>query len=104
MAMRLGSGSLVFEPVENWEKLPEGWSFIDVAGVAVDARDHVYVFNRGDHPVVVFDRDGKFLRSFGEGLFSKRPHGIHTVPTIPSIAWMTAFTRSRNSPSTASGS
>ena len=25
MAMTLGSGNLLFEPVENWEKLPEGW-------------------------------------------------------------------------------
>src|SRR2546426_4607456 len=80
MAMRLGSGNLLFEPVEGWEKLPEGWSFIDVAGVAVDGKDHVYVFNRGEHPVVVFDRDGNVLRSFGEGLFSQRPHGIHTGP------------------------
>jgi len=80
MAMRLGSGNLLFEPVEGWEKLPEGWSFIDVAGVAVDGKDHVYVFNRGEHPVVVFDREGNVLRSFGEGLFSQRPHGIHTGP------------------------
>jgi DNA-binding beta-propeller fold protein YncE len=80
MTMRLGSGELLFEPVEGWEKLPEGWSFIDVAGVAVDARDNVYVFNRGEHPVAVFDRDGRLLRSFGEGLFSQRPHGIHTGP------------------------
>jgi glucose/arabinose dehydrogenase len=80
MAMRLGSGELLFEPVEKWEKLPEGWAFIDVAGVAVDARDNVYVFNRGEHPVAVFDRDGNLLRSFGEGLFSQRPHGIHTGP------------------------
>ena len=28
MAMRLGSGNLVFEPVEGWEKLPPGWSFM----------------------------------------------------------------------------
>src|SRR5207247_933317 len=37
-------------------------------------------FNRGDHPVVVFDRDGNLLRTFGEGVFSDRPHGIHTGP------------------------
>ena len=43
MAMRLGSGNLLFEPVENWEKLPAGWSFIDVTGVAVDTRDTVDV-------------------------------------------------------------
>ena len=44
MAMRLGGGNLRFEPVEHWEKLPAGWSCIDVAGVAVDARGNVYVF------------------------------------------------------------
>ena len=32
MAMRLGGDDLVFEPVENWEKVPEDWAFIDVAG------------------------------------------------------------------------
>jgi hypothetical protein len=45
-----------------------------VAGVVVDAQDKVYVFNRGEHPVVVFDHDGNLLRTFGEGLFSQRPH------------------------------
>lgn len=53
MAPRLGGGHLLFEPVENWEKVPMGWGFIDVAGVAVDARDNVYVFSRGEHPVAV---------------------------------------------------
>jgi DNA-binding beta-propeller fold protein YncE len=71
----VGSGNLLFEPVENWEKLPPGWEFVDVPGVAVDSQDNVYVFNRGEHPMIVFDRDGNFLRSWGEGLFS-RAHGI----------------------------
>ena len=30
MAMILGTGHLQYEPVIDWEKLPEGWSFIDV--------------------------------------------------------------------------
>lgn len=80
MAMRLGSGSLWFEPVENWEKLPAGWTLIDVVGVTVDPSDNVYVFHRGEHPVIVFDRDGNVLRTFGEGCFSKRPHGINIGP------------------------
>ena len=80
MATTVGSGNLLFEPVENWEKLPPGWEFIDVAGVAVDSKDNVYAFNRSEHPVVVFDRDGNFLRSFGEGQFSDRPHGVHISP------------------------
>ncbi len=80
MALNLGSGNLIFEPVEGWEKIPPGWSFVDVAGVAVDSKDNVYVLNRGKHSVIVFDQDGNFLRSFGEGLFSARAHGIHIGP------------------------
>jgi len=38
MATVVGSGMLLFTPVENWEKLPSGWEFIDVAGVAVDSK------------------------------------------------------------------
>src|ERR671928_1869731 len=72
---RVGAGDLTYELVPNWEQLPEGWSHGDVAGVAVDSQDRVYVFNRGDHPVIVYDRDGRFLRSWGEGVFT-RPHGI----------------------------
>jgi hypothetical protein len=64
---------------EGWGRLPPGWSFVEVAGVATDADDSVYVFSRGEHPVIVFDRDGRFLRSWGEGLFA-RPHGITIGP------------------------
>src|SRR5262245_15197713 len=72
----LGSGAHRYRVVDNWAKLPDGWSFRDVAAVAVDAKDQVYVFNRGEHPMMVFDRNGNFLRSWGEGLF-RRAHGIH---------------------------
>ena len=64
---------------EHWAKLPAGWSWMEVVAVATDAQDHVFVFNRGEHPVMVFDRDGTFLRSWGEGLFA-RPHGILVGP------------------------
>ena len=68
-----------FEVVEGWEKLPEGWSFVEVAGVATDSRDRVYAFNRGEHPMIVFDADGNFLDAWGEGVFAN-PHGIHIGP------------------------
>ena len=48
----------------------------DVASVAVDSKDRIYVFNRGDHPMIVFDREGNFIKSWGEGLFG-RAHGLH---------------------------
>jgi hypothetical protein len=46
----------------------------------------VYAFNRGQHPVVVFDRDGNFPRSWGEGVF-RRAHGVH-MATDDTI-WLT---------------
>jgi DNA-binding beta-propeller fold protein YncE len=64
---------------DRWAKLPSGWDWKEVAAVATDSRDRVYVFNRGEHPVLIFDREGKFLQSWGEGLFT-RAHGICIGP------------------------
>ncbi|NPU66257.1 hypothetical protein HL667_14730 [Bradyrhizobium sp. 83012] len=75
MSATLGTGDYTYRVVKNWAKLPEGFALTDVASVAVDSRDRVYAFNRGAHPMIVFDRDGNFLRSWGEGLFS-RAHGL----------------------------
>ena len=68
-----------YEANDQWAKLPGGWSWSEVAGVAADSQDRVFVFNRGAHPVMVFDRDGAFLFSWGEGLFV-RAHGICIGP------------------------
>jgi DNA-binding beta-propeller fold protein YncE len=76
MTAILGSGENRYRVVENWAKLPEGWELKDVASVAVDSRDRVYVFNRGEHPMIVFDADGNFFSSWGEGTFP-RAHGLH---------------------------
>jgi len=72
--MLFGSGKYTYELVDGWAKLPAGWSFLDVGGLAIDSQDRVYVLNRSPHPVMVFDRSGNFLGSWGEGYF-KRPHG-----------------------------
>ena len=74
--MIYGTGKYRYELVEEWAKFPEGWSYIDVCGLAVDMQDSVYALNRGEHPVIVFDREGNFLTSWGEGYFTGRPHGI----------------------------
>jgi DNA-binding beta-propeller fold protein YncE len=75
----VGEGEYRYEIIENWAKLPPGFSFHEVGGIGVDARDNVYVFNRGEHPMMVFDRDGNFLRSWGEGVYP-RAHGVHMGP------------------------
>src|ERR1700716_4223489 len=79
MSIIVGSGDFKYRIVEDWAKLPLGWSFKEVGAVGVDAKDNVYVFNRGEHPVMVFDRDGNFLRSWGEGQYP-RAHGVHMGP------------------------
>ena len=73
--MIVGQGDYRYEVADNWEQLPQGWVHGDVAGVAVDSQDRVYVFNRGEHPLIVYDRDGHFAGHWGEGVF-QRPHGI----------------------------
>src|SRR5499427_6870287 len=82
----VGSGAYTYEPVENWAKLPPGWSFKEIGGVGVDQHDNVFVFNRGEHPMIVFDCDGNFLRSFGDGMFP-RAHGVFMAPD--DTIWLT---------------
>jgi DNA-binding beta-propeller fold protein YncE len=64
---------------EAWLALREAARFVEVAGVATDSRNRVFVFSRGETPIMVFDREGHFQFSWGEGLFA-RPHGITIGP------------------------
>jgi DNA-binding beta-propeller fold protein YncE len=71
-----GYGKHLYKYVHEWAKLPQNFSFVECPGVAVDSSDNVYVFTRGEHPIIVFDQEGNFLRTFGEGFFSNRTHGL----------------------------
>jgi DNA-binding beta-propeller fold protein YncE len=64
-----------YRVVADWPALPPDFTFGETTGVAVDANDRVYVFHRGKQPIMVFDQDGKFLRSWGDGMF-KTAHGL----------------------------
>jgi len=76
-SVRSGDFAFCLEP--DWAKLPAGWGFFEVVDIAVDPSDNIFVFCRGEHPLVVFDKDGNFLYSWGEGLL-KRAHGITIAP------------------------
>ena len=73
--MLYGNGEYTYRVAESWGTLPAGYEFGEVSGVDVDGNDHVYVFNRSDHQMMVFDREGVFLRSWDETW--SNPHGIH---------------------------
>lgn len=77
-AVRVGSGKFTYEVVPQWPLNIEGINK-EVAGVAVNSRDEVHVLTRSAHPLLIFDRDGRFLRSWGEGLFTNT-HGIFIAP------------------------
>ena len=77
--VKIGSGRFTYEIAIDWERLPPGYSWTDAAAVATDSQDRVYVFNRGEHPMIVFDSEGNFIKSWGEGVFT-RAHGLTFAP------------------------
>ena len=78
--VRIGSDSYIYEVSgSDWGNLPENWTYQEATAVGVDSKDNVYVFNRGTHPMVVFDSSGNLLRTWGDGFF-KTPHGITIGP------------------------
>ena len=64
-----------FKPVNNWANLPHPLKFLEATSVAVDSKNNIYVFNRGTDPMMIFDKEGNFLDTWGRGMFT-RPHGI----------------------------
>jgi DNA-binding beta-propeller fold protein YncE len=68
-------GDRRYAVVRPWGVLPAPITYGVVSHVAVDSGDNVYVFQRGEPPVVVFDPAGGYLRSWGGGLIAD-PHGI----------------------------
>ena len=69
------SHELRFELVPGWEKLPAGMTHLDAPGVGVDSHDRVYVFGRQQSLVFVYEGDGTYVNSWGEGLWTT-PLGI----------------------------
>lgn len=74
--MTFGSGTHTYTVAEGWSKLPDGWAWGWIPAVACDSHDRVYVYSRSEHPLVIFDRDGNFLDSWGEDVL-KDAHGIY---------------------------
>jgi sugar lactone lactonase YvrE len=67
--------ALDYVAVANPLTFPEGVTIGASADVAFDAKGHLWVLNRGMQPLAEFDAGGKFIRAFGEGMFT-RTHGL----------------------------
>jgi len=75
----LGQGEFRYSPVSAWQRAPADYQGTEVSAAAVDSRDQVYVFNRGEHPVMVYDRQGTLLRTWGADVIV-HAHGITIGP------------------------
>lgn len=71
--------ALGYQPVETGVSLPDGIKLGASSGVAFDAQGHLWVLNRGEHPLMEFDANGRFVRSLGEGKYN-RAHGLRIAP------------------------
>ena len=95
--MAFGSGKYSYEVVQDWAKLPAGWKWGWIPAVACDSQDRVFVYSRSEHPLVVFDRDGNFLASWGEDVL-KAAHGIYIDgdDNVYCTEWLTHCVRKFN--------
>ena len=75
----VGSGAFRFQWMSGWGRPPAAVTLKDVPAVAVDSNDRLFVFQRGTPPILIFDRDGNFESSWGDGVF-QRPHGLFIAP------------------------
>src|SRR5713226_4101159 len=76
----MATQNLHYQVLPRWEQLPCGFNHRDCVGVDIDSQDNVYLFTRAQPRVIVYNRDGAFLRSWGEELFTERTHGLTVGP------------------------
>jgi DNA-binding beta-propeller fold protein YncE len=67
--------SLALRAELNFLQLPEGDNFGEVTGIALRPNGNLLVFHRGPRPLLEFDKQGKFVREIGAGMFSSA-HGL----------------------------
>jgi len=68
---------LKYHLVDDFFKWPDNVWPSEAVGVALNARGHIFLLNRGNHPLLEFAADGSFVRSLGEG--STIFHAAHSV-------------------------
>src|SRR5262245_48301814 len=69
-------------PATSGAGFPAPWNLIQTSSIAFSAKGTILVLHRGAHPILEFDTGGKFIRSWGDGLFSEGKVG-----GIPQANW-----------------
>ncbi len=58
------------DPAISVAGTPAAWNFGQVSGVATSANGYILVLHRGAQSIAMFDPGGRFVRAWGDGLFS----------------------------------
>ena len=66
---------LGYRPVPHGLQIPADVEMGAPSSVAWTSRNRLLVFNRGPNPLMEFEPDGRFVRSWGQGQYD-RPHGM----------------------------
>src|SRR5687767_10460948 len=72
--------------VTTFAEPPDGaadWG--DTVSVAADGKGSILVFRRAEPPVLIYNREGKFLKSWGTGVFPE----IHSIDVFDGFVWTT---------------
>jgi len=77
--MMLGTADRLYQVLIPFGKLPDGMTYGNVSHVATDSKDRVYVYQRKNPPVLIFDTDGNLLSTWGSGELMDG-HGIYIGP------------------------
>jgi DNA-binding beta-propeller fold protein YncE len=69
--------SIPFRVVEDFFEIPDTIWLAEAVGVALNAKGHIFILNRGNYPLLEFTPSGEFVRTLGEG--SPIFHAAHSV-------------------------
>ena len=64
-----------YKLVPNWGVLPNGETWGETPGMAIDAAGRLFAFTRSEIPIVEMDTDGHILKRWGQNMFAW-PHGM----------------------------
>ena len=57
--------NITFQAIKFWAKIPHGIWLREATSVAVDSKDNVYIYNRGNIPLLIFNSSGDLISNWG---------------------------------------
>lgn len=73
------AAEIQYQVVPDFVQLPDGMELGACAAVSVDEEGNIFLFHRGEHPIVCLDKNGKYLRAWGDREIDTA-HGLRIDP------------------------